>query len=55
MAMAASMAEPPRRRVSMPIRLAAGCAVAAAPFAPQTVERPMNLGPEIRSPMPTPA
>jgi hypothetical protein len=55
MAMAASMADPPRLRVSMPIRLAAGCAVAAAPFAPQTVERPMNFGPVIRSPMPIPA
>ncbi len=55
MAMAASMADPPRLRVSIPIRLAVGWAVAAAPFMPQTVERPVNLGPVIRSPMPTPA
>jgi len=55
MAMAASMAEPPRRRVSRPIRVAAGWAVAAAPFAPQTVERPTKRGPVMRSPMPTPA
>jgi len=34
MAMAASMAEPPRFSVSMPIRVAVGCAVAAAPLAP---------------------
>ena len=55
MAMAASMAEPPRLRVSIPTRLATGCAVAAAPLAPQTVERPMNFGPVTRSPMPTSA
>src|SRR5690606_34702114 len=55
MAMAASMAEPPRRRVSRPIIVAAGWAVAAAPFAPQTVERPTKRGPVMRSPMPTPA
>ena len=51
-AMAASMAEPPRRKVSKPIRVAVGWAVAAAPLAPQTVERPTKPGPVTRSPMP---
>ena len=55
MAMAASMAEPPRFRVSMPIRVAVGWAVAAAPCMPHTVDRPANDAPVIRSPGPMPA
>jgi hypothetical protein len=47
-------AEPPRRRVSRPIRVAVGWAVATAPRVPHTVERPANGAPMIRSPMPTP-
>jgi hypothetical protein len=55
MAMAASIAEPPRRRVSMPIRVARGWAVAAAPCWPQTVERLTNWTPLFRLPGPMPA
>ena len=49
-ATAASTAEPPPRSMSMAARVAKGWAVAAAPCAPQTVEREAKLAPAMRSP-----
>ena len=50
-AIAASTAEPPARSASMAIRLASGCAVAAAPWLPHTAERVANGAPVTRSPL----
>src|ERR1700722_13826656 len=49
-AMAASIAEPPRLRVSIAVRVAMGCAVPAAPEQPIAAERLAKLAPETRSP-----
>src|ERR1700722_2553258 len=49
-AMAASIAEPPRLRVSIAVSVASGCAVPAAPEQPIAAERLAKLAPEGRSP-----
>src|ERR1700679_3606083 len=49
-AMAASIAEPPRFRVSIAVSVARGCAVPAAPEQPMAAEREEKLAPETRSP-----
>src|ERR1700735_765083 len=49
-AIAASIAEPPRLRVSIAVKVAMGWAVPAAPEHPMTAERLAKLAPETRSP-----
>jgi hypothetical protein len=52
-AIAASTAEPPRLRMSIPIWVASGCALPAAPCVPYTAVREAKLAPNGRSPAAT--